>query len=154
MRTSSQKQRKCGSTTFINTDNLCQFKLFVWLQSWDLPNSFSFQLIYYHSIILSSPPEAGQNTARGKFYGKEGFFFKNKAQGFLHMWKGLNTWRLLLHIWITPKPTSSHCPWQSLLPDYWALKIQSREHPTLKMKRLRKKTKNQKPKLNKLLTLI
>lgn len=82
VRTSSQKQRKCGPTAFINTDNLCRLKLFVWLQSWHLPNSFSFQPIYYHSIILSSPPEAGQNTAREEFFGKESSFSKTKLKAF------------------------------------------------------------------------
>lgn len=82
VRTSNQKQRKCGSTAFINTDNLCQLKLFVWLQSWDLPNSFSFQLIYYHSIILSSLPEAGQNAARTENLEKIISFSKIKLKAF------------------------------------------------------------------------
>lgn len=71
------------------------------------------------------------------------------------MWKGLNIWRLLLHIWITPKSTLSHCSLiacQSLLPDYWARKVLSREHPPVKMieeaeeENQKPKTKSQKPK--------
>lgn len=76
MRTSSQNPRKCGTTAFINTDNLCRLKVFIWLQPWDLPNSISFQFIYYHSIILSSLPEAGQNTARQECFWKREFLFQ------------------------------------------------------------------------------